>query len=112
MSSEAMTTTASRPFRAKRPANKNAALESASSSKKRKTSQVEWWKARSFTSTEGLERANVDSLFTATDALRGRVEAGETLSLCSNRVVALAFMEPSTRTQCSFAAAVQRLGGS
>ena len=43
--------------------------------------------------------------------LKERVQSGEVLEMCKGRVLASAFFEPSTRTSCSFTAAMMRLGG-
>ena len=42
---------------------------------------------------------------------RRQVRDGVALELCKGRVLAELFFEPSTRTMCSFEAAMLRLGG-
>merc|ERR1711907_220716 len=43
--------------------------------------------------------------------MKQRVESKETINLAAGRILAVAFFEPSTRTSCSFTAAMMRLGG-
>ena len=45
------------------------------------------------------------------DALQANVKARKDVSFLKGQLLACVFMEPSTRTSCSFMAAIQRLGG-
>ena len=56
-------------------------------------------------------RSNLDELFEAADILKKKVECGDVIDMLAGRVAALVFFEPSTRTRCSFEAAMYRLGG-
>ena len=54
---------------------------------------------------------SLESLYRVADQLQASIKAGKVLSLLEGRLLACVFMEPSTRTSCSFMAAIQRLGG-
>lgn len=61
----------------------------------------------------------VQSLFSVADKMKsfvlGTAESTEITKLqdqCKGKVMACVFYEPSTRTNCSFTAAMERLGGS
>jgi aspartate carbamoyltransferase len=56
-------------------------------------------------------RAELHTLFGVAQEMRQMVNRMGMLDLLRGRVLALIFYEPSTRTSCSFAAAMQRLGG-
>ena len=65
-----------------------------------------------FITVDNLRKDVMHKLFNIAHDLRILVLTGKDLtSLLRGRVVAQMFFEPSTRTQCSFSAAVQRLGG-
>src|SRR5436190_3788233 len=53
----------------------------------------------------------LDALFSLTQRMDRQVAMGNVEPLLANRVIANAFYEPSTRTDVSFQAATQRLGG-
>ena len=53
----------------------------------------------------------LDALFQLTQRMERQVASGRVLPLLENRIVANVFYEPSTRTDLSFQAATQRLGG-
>src|SRR3954469_3642036 len=53
----------------------------------------------------------MDALFSLTQRMDRQVASGQVDQLLANRVVANVFYEPSTRTDLSFQAATQRLGG-
>ena len=50
-------------------------------------------------------------LFSVADDMAAATERTGGVELLRHRVLATAFYEPSTRTSCSFAAAMQRAGG-
>jgi carbamoyl-phosphate synthase/aspartate carbamoyltransferase len=70
------------------------------------------WHRASITSISQFSASSLDFLFRASDAMRRIVDERGGCSLLQHRVLASVFYEPSTRTACSFAAAMQRLGGS
>jgi aspartate carbamoyltransferase len=70
------------------------------------------WRGASITSITQFSPSSLDFLFRASDAMRRIVESRGGCALLAHRVLANVFYEPSTRTACSFAAAMQRLGGS
>jgi aspartate carbamoyltransferase len=67
------------------------------------------WKGRSIVSVTGLDAPDVSALFARAETLRADPVAAH--SLATGRLMACAFYEASTRTHCSFTAAMQRLGG-
>ncbi len=69
------------------------------------------WIGRDVLSTHQFNEDSLALLFRVADRLRSEIKAGRVLKLLEGRILACAFMEPSTRTSCSFIAAVQRLGG-
>jgi carbamoyl-phosphate synthase/aspartate carbamoyltransferase len=62
-------------------------------------------------SVQDFTRSDMHSLFTVAQEMRLAVERQGVLDLLKGRVLATMFYEPSTRTSCSFDAAMQRLGG-
>ncbi|HVU14309.1 MAG TPA: aspartate carbamoyltransferase [Phototrophicaceae bacterium] len=62
---------------------------------------------------EQFAHADMQTLFAAAVDLRARVRRGDrsVLDLCAGKVMATLFYEASTRTDMSFQAAMQRLGG-
>lgn len=62
---------------------------------------------------EQFDRSDLDLLFAFAADLRSRVREGDRslLDLCAGKVMATLFYEASTRTDMSFQAAMQRLGG-
>jgi len=68
------------------------------------------WLGRSLFSVEDLSREDLRHIFSHTDMIRGMSNV-ELLSRLEGSVVGMIFYEPSTRTKCSFNAAIQRLGG-
>ena len=71
------------------------------------------WKYRSILSINDLTKEDILLLFNVANDLKLSVENkdNKALELCKNKVLALLFYEPSTRTNCSFQAAMLRLGG-
>jgi aconitate hydratase len=63
------------------------------------------------TSIAQFDAASLEHLCLTADAARRLVERRGGCDLLRHRVLANVFYEPSTRTSCSFAAAMQRLGG-
>jgi len=66
---------------------------------------------RDVLSTLSIPRKFYEDLFRETDGLKKRLERKSALGLCSGRVLATIFMEPSTRTRLSFQFAMTKLGG-
>ncbi|TPX55549.1 hypothetical protein PhCBS80983_g05229 [Powellomyces hirtus] len=62
-------------------------------------------------SVKQFSRSDLHMLFGVAQEMRTLVERFGTINLLSGKVMASAFWEPSTRTSCSFAAAMTRLGG-
>jgi carbamoyl-phosphate synthase/aspartate carbamoyltransferase len=60
---------------------------------------------------KGITRGNLHALFRSASEMRTMFERQGTVDFLKNRILATLFYEPSTRTQCSFVAAMQRLGG-
>ena len=56
-------------------------------------------------------REHLEHLFAVADEMAVKLRAGERIDLLKGYVVALAFLEPSTRTMYSFQSATYRLGG-
>ena len=69
------------------------------------------WKGKDVLSTSQFNEESLDFLFDMAERLREEVKSGKPIKLLEGKVLACAFMEPSTRTSCSFLAAIQRLGG-
>lgn len=67
---------------------------------------------KSIISVEQFTRDMLRFLFNKADDMRILVKNKGTDNLLKDKVMALAFYEPSTRTRCSFVAAMKRLGGS
>ena len=63
-------------------------------------------------SVEQFDRQDLDTIFEVAREMRSMVERVGSFDLLKGKVLANLFYEPSTRTSSSFAAAVQRLGGS
>ena len=63
-------------------------------------------------SVSGFTVESVEALFAVSSDMRAIVERRGGCSLLAHRVLASLFFEPSTRTSCSFSAAMARLGGS
>ncbi|KAJ3153260.1 hypothetical protein HDU89_000891 [Geranomyces variabilis] len=62
-------------------------------------------------STKQFSRSDLHMLFGVAQEMRTLVERFGTVNLLQGKVMCSAFWEPSTRTSCSFAAAMTRLGG-
>ncbi len=63
-------------------------------------------------SVQQFDRQDLDTIFEVAREMRSMVERVGSFDLLKGKVLANLFYEPSTRTSSSFAAAVQRLGGS
>jgi len=68
------------------------------------------WRGGDVVSQAQFTAGSLELLFRLTDRLKADVRAGTALELLKGKLLACAFMEPSTRTSCSFQAAAQRLG--
>lgn len=69
------------------------------------------WKGMDILSTKQFDEADLEHLFKVADGLKERIQRGDALKVLEGKILACVFMEPSTRTACSFLAAMQRLGG-
>ena len=63
------------------------------------------------TSIKEFERSAIDALFYDADLLRKVIEKHGKMDICTGKLMANVFYEPSTRTSSSFHAAMLRLGG-
>lgn len=70
------------------------------------------WRGAHITSITQFDNSALEYLYSCADAMRVIVDKRGGCSLLRHRVLANIFYEPSTRTSSSFAAAMQRLGGS
>lgn len=59
-----------------------------------------------------FDRADIEIVFGVAEEMRAMVERVGAFDLLKGKLIANLFYEPSTRTSSSFAAAIQRLGGS
>jgi len=66
---------------------------------------------RDLVSIRDLSREEIEQLLAAARKMIPVAEGSKTASSLADKIVAMAFFEPSTRTRLSFEAAVQRLGG-
>jgi len=66
---------------------------------------------RDLVSIRDLSREEIEQLLSAARKMIPIAEGAKTSSSLADKIVAMAFFEPSTRTRLSFEAAVQRLGG-
>ncbi|KAK3721029.1 Carbamoyl-phosphate synthase [Vermiconidia calcicola] len=69
------------------------------------------FKGRDILSVKQISKDELHLLFTVAAEMRLGVERGGALDILRGRVLCLMFYEPSTRTSCSFDAAMKRLGG-
>ncbi len=67
---------------------------------------------RDVISIRDLSREEIEELLTSARKMVPYAEGTKVMHPLENKIVAMAFFEPSTRTRLSFEAAVQRLGGS
>jgi carbamoyl-phosphate synthase/aspartate carbamoyltransferase len=68
-------------------------------------------KGKDIVSVKDFSKEDLHLLFTVAAEMRLGVERDGCLDILKGRVLALLFFEPSTRTSCSFEAAMKRLGG-
>lgn len=80
-----------------------------SSSSSSSSSSRSFFAGKPFITTVGIPRDELESLYALADDVRSNPKKYE--NKMKGKVLALVFLEPSTRTQTSFAAAMQRLGG-
>ena len=64
------------------------------------------------TSVKQFDKGLLYRLFQVASQMRSMVQSNRPIDLLKGRVLASVFYEPSTRTSCSFIAAMERLGGS
>lgn len=69
------------------------------------------FKGKDILSVKNITKDELHLLFTVAAEMRLGVERDGSLDVLKGRVLALMFYEPSTRTSCSFDAAMKRLGG-
>ncbi|SMY27811.1 unnamed protein product [Zymoseptoria tritici ST99CH_1A5] len=69
------------------------------------------FKGKDIVSVKQFSKEDLHLLFTVAAEMRLGVERDGCLDILKGRVLALLFFEPSTRTSCSFEAAMKRLGG-
>ena len=74
-------------------------------------SRASSWRGAHITSITQFDAAALEYLYSCADTMRKIVDKHGGCSLLRHRVLANVFYEPSTRTSSSFAAAMQRLGG-
>ncbi|KAF9199728.1 hypothetical protein BGZ59_003735, partial [Podila verticillata] len=67
---------------------------------------------RHILSSKQFDRNELHALFSLAHEMRTQVERNGSIDLLHGKVMCSMFYEPSTRTSCSFAAAMARLGGS
>ena len=70
------------------------------------------FRKRDILSVKQISKEELHLLFTVAAEMRLGVERGGALDTLQGKVLCLLFYEPSTRTSCSFDAAMKRLGGS
>jgi len=69
------------------------------------------WYGKNILSVRQFSRADLDIIFSVAHDMRTMVEHVGTFDLLKGKILANLFYEPSTRTQASFMAAMQRQGG-
>jgi len=70
-----------------------------------------WADRKHILSANQLERQDLDEVIKVAEVMEKKLKAGEVLEVCKGDVLGCLFYEPSTRTMCSFQAAMMRLGG-
>src|SRR5574341_1194985 len=70
------------------------------------------WYGKDIISVKQFGRSDLEYVFGVAHEMRGMVERVGAFDLLKGKLIANLFYEPSTRTSSSFAAAIQRLGGS
>ena len=70
------------------------------------------WYGKDIISVRQFGRGDLEYVFGVAHEMRGMVERVGTFDLLKGKILANLFYEPSTRTSSSFAAAMERLGGS
>jgi len=73
--------------------------------------QTAAWYGKNILSVKQFNRADLDYIFSVAHDMRTMVEHVGTFDLLKGKILANLFYEPSTRTQASFMAAMQRQGG-
>lgn len=76
------------------------------------TKKTETWVNKNILSITQFNREDNHTLFSIASDMKMMVKRVGIMDLCKGKVLATLFYEPSTRTACSFAAAMERLGGS
>jgi len=73
--------------------------------------KASWEQKKHLLSVDDLSREQVEVLVQTAKWMEIQLNCGRVLELCKGKVLANLFYEPSTRTCCSFQAAMLRLGG-
>jgi aspartate carbamoyltransferase len=91
------------------PAKSKSRTSDASPSRtNKKTKPTQFWQGKDVVTIDELD--DIDAVFRLLDVADDLRNRKSTINICAGKIIALAFMEPSTRTSCSFSAAAQRLG--
>ncbi len=85
-------------------------LHSKNELEERLVASMKSWKNRSLFSVEELDKFDLRVMFQRADQLRA-IDSRDLVRRLESKIVGMIFYEPSTRTKCSFSAAVQRMGG-
>lgn len=67
---------------------------------------------KDLTNIKDLKTCDIEYIFNITEEMLKNLEEAKILNLCSGKILATLFYEPSTRTRLSFESAMIRLGGS
>jgi len=75
------------------------------------SSRARWAEMKHIVSVKQLDRQALDEIMAAAAHMQRMLDSREVLDVCKGDVLGCLFYEPSTRTSCSFQAAMMRLGG-
>lgn len=68
--------------------------------------------SKDLTNIKDITTEEIDYIFDVSEEMLENLKQGKVLNLCSGKILATLFYEPSTRTRLSFESAMLRLGGS
>ncbi|KAF0991941.1 hypothetical protein HZS_6622 [Henneguya salminicola] len=74
--------------------------------------EAKWFHGKSFITVKHLDRGKIKLIFNIAREVEALYKVGHHTKLLEGKILALAFVEPSTRTLLSFQSAMQKLGGS